>query len=77
MASMVLKITFNNYNILGSGELSIVTCYRLNGLGFKFQWGQRDFLVSTAIQTGLGVYPAFCAVDIGLLPRGKMTREWL
>jgi hypothetical protein len=25
MASMILKITLNNYNILGPGELSIVT----------------------------------------------------
>jgi len=44
MASMVLKIKFNNYNILGPGELSIVTWYRMHGLGFDFQRGQEIFL---------------------------------
>jgi hypothetical protein len=71
MASMVLQIKFNNYSILEPGELSIVTCNRMNGLGFKFQWGQKIFLYPQPSRLALGHAHPSVQWILGLSPWEK------
>jgi len=67
-----MKCMFSfHFDVGRDSSVGIATCYGLDGLEIKSQWGVR---FSAPFQTGPGAHPASCTMGTGSFPGVKCGR---